>query len=122
MNTTPKQDVCAALAILVVFMGLAFLTDYAPVCAETEPIPPQASAEAATPPVTPPQAQRLTVEQAFQNIGGAVNGFLTYAPTNDAQRKRVIDSYDIIKAALDRLAQYDTAADKLLALPETPQK
>jgi hypothetical protein len=74
--------------------------------AETEPIPPQANAEATAPTVAPPQAQTqtLTVEQAFQNLGGAVNGFLTYAPTNEGQRKLVIDSYNTVKAALDRLA------------------
>lgn len=81
--------------------------------AQTEPVPAQAQ--------MPTEAQTVAVEravaeqQALAIVGQAVQGFLLYAPTTEAQRKLTIESYNAVKAAVDRLAALekptpDTAA------------
>lgn len=46
---------------------------------------------------------QLTLDQSWQNLTIAVNGYIVYAPTNDQQRQLLKQSYDTVKAELDRI-------------------
>jgi hypothetical protein len=59
-------------------------------------------------PVPAQPAPAMTLQQATQNLSGIVSGFLTYAPTTDAQRKLAVDSYNIVKAEMDKLIAAQT--------------
>ena len=72
--------------------------------AQTEPVPPAPQA-AQTAPQTPTAEQEATAI-----VGQAVQGFLVYGRTTDAERKLIIDSYNTVKAAMERLAALEKPA------------
>lgn len=83
------KAVKATLVIGVVCLGLWAMMSSV-MQAETEPAP---------------QAAPTAEQQATAIVGQAVQGFLLYAPTTEAQRKLAIDSYNTVKTAIDEMAQ-----------------
>ena len=74
--------------------------------AETE-----SASQTPAPQATQTAPQQPTAEQqATAIVGQAIQGFLLYAPTTEAQRKLAIDSYNTVKAAMDRLAAIEKPA------------
>lgn len=91
---------------ILVLTAVAIYAAVSCVMAETEPAP-----QPLAPQATPVQPT-MTTDQAMQNLGGVLSAFLQYAPTNDAQRRLAVESYNAVKAAMDRLATLEKQAEE----------
>ena len=99
-----SQYVLLLTGVWVIAWTLLCLLSGSDTCAQTEPAlqAPQAAQTA--------QDALTGDQQATALLGQAVQGFLLYAPTTEAQRKLAIDSYNTVKAAMDRLAALEKPA------------
>lgn len=71
------------------------------------------------------QAQKLvlTNDEAVNNIGVALNGWIQFAPTTEAERKAVADSFNQIKAAMQAYQTLtEPPKEAIAATPEAPVK
>ena len=101
-----SQYVLLLTGVWVIAWALLCLLSGSDTCAQTEPAP-----QAQAPQAAQTAQDALTGDQqATALLGQAVQGFLLYAPTTEAQRKLAIDSYNTVKAAMDRLAALEKPA------------